>query len=116
MVGSLVDAEGNKIDPCASYTSRGRPCPSFITVGVDGKTDIVSVQTLLDAVGISSLDLIGGSIGGVANNTLRDSGLVLLLSISYSNYYLPATFGGGTLLGTGSFNASRADYSYRVSM
>lgn len=112
----MVDELGAKIDPCAAYASRGRACPSFIKVGVDGFPDIIALQSLLDAVGVNSLDEIGGQRGGVANETLRFSGVIILLSISYSNFYLPATFGGSTLLGTNSLNGSRAEYSYRVSM
>ena len=116
MSGYMVDPNGNKIDPCDAYTRRGRVCPSYIAVGRDGLPDIFAVQSLLDAVGINSLDEVGGARGGQANETLRYAGLVILLSISYSNFYLPATFGGSTLLGTNSFNGSRAEYNYRVSM
>jgi hypothetical protein len=116
MAGYMVDPSGNRVDPCDAYTQRGMACPSFIRVGVENQQDILALQSLLDAVGIRSLDEVGGERGGLGNETLRYSGLVLLLSISYSNYYLPATFGGSTLLGTNSLNDSRVDYSYRVSM
>lgn len=116
MAGYMVDPNGNRIDPCDAYTRRGMACPSFIAVGVQDKEDIFALQSLLDAVGIASLDEAGGERGGLGNETLRYSGLVLLLSISYSNFFLPATFGGSTLLGTNSFNGSLAQYSYRVSM
>lgn len=116
MAGYMVDPNGNRIDPCSAYTQRGMACPPNITIGVEGKQDIFALQSLLDAVGIASLDEVGGGRGGLGDETLRYSGLVLLLSISYSNYYLPATFGGSALLGTNSLNDSRVDYSYRVSV
>ena len=116
MEGSMVDTQGRTIDPCDAYTSRGRVCPDFVAVGRAGSPDIFPLQSLLDAVGLRSLDEVGGERGGRSNETLRFSGLILLLSISYSNYFLPATFGGSTLLGTNSFEPSLAKYSYRVSV
>ena len=44
---------------------------------------------------------------------LRYSGLVILLQLSYTNYYLWSYFGGTSLLGTGSWNGSRVDYFYQ---
>ena len=74
------------------------------------------LQTLLDAAGIGSLDSAGGDIGGRANQTLRYAGIVVLLQLTYSNYYLPPLGGGLSSQGTGSFNGSQVRYSYSVTV
>lgn len=44
------------IDPCAAYVRRGLQCPSYVKLGVGGAQDIVAVDTLLEAAGVTSID------------------------------------------------------------
>ena len=99
--GAILDTSGRAVDPCAPYARNGFACPSFITVGAAGQEDIFSIWTLLDAAGVGSLDDDGGDGGGRANETMRSSGIVMLLQISYTNYFLTTVIGGATLPGTG---------------
>lgn len=62
--GKMLDQSGKPIDPCAPYANtrrfppNGVPCPtSVVAVGVSGRRDIVTIATLLQAAGISSLDV-----------------------------------------------------------
>jgi hypothetical protein len=104
MGGSMVGPDNDPIDPCAAYASTSSgfnaPCPSFINVGVPGTRDIIAVQTLLEAAGIASLDQVAGTDPDLSEQTLRDSGLVLLLQIQYDNFF--------------SFNSSNVQYTYDV--
>jgi len=104
MAGGIEGTANDDADPCAPYAPYAAGCPSFVAVGVSGKRDIVPIKALLNAAGIQSLDQVAGSDPSLANETLRYSGLVLLVNIVYSNRYLD----------TGSFNASVVRYSYRV--
>lgn len=91
MPGSLVDGKGNPINPCNAYIQRGLPCPSVVSVGVSGAPDIVPVAALLEAAGVPSLDQAGSVDGqsgpGNAGQSLRYSGLILFVQITYTNYF-----------------------------
>ena len=92
-------------DPCAAYAPYAAGCPPFVAVGVAGARDIVPIKALLNAAGIASLDQVAGTDPALANETLRYSGLVLLVNIDYSNRFVD----------TGSWNTSEVRYTYRVS-
>jgi hypothetical protein len=92
-------------DPCAAYAPYAAGCPGFVAVGVAGARDIVPIKALLNAAGIASLDQVAGTDPALANETLRYSGLVLLINIDYSNRFVD----------TGSWNTSDVRYTYRVS-
>ena len=94
------------VDPCAVYAPFAAGCPPFVAVGVQGKRDIVAVKTLLQAAGIASLDQVSGTDDALSNETLRYGGLILVINIDYSNYYV----------NTGSFNTSDIRYTYRVTV
>ena len=117
MTGRMIGPEGQTIHACDAYTRRGMACPPFISIGQPGRHDIFSIQSLLDAVGIASLDEVGGGIAGLDDGTLRYGGFVVLLSITYSNYFLPDTFGlrHALAFGTSSFDDNSVSYVYRVS-
>lgn len=89
MVGRLVGKDGKDVTPCDAYAGTASGCPSFIAAGAVGKPDIVSMRTLLQAAGIESLDTEAGSVASLRGNTSRSEGKVLLVSISYSNYFAP---------------------------
>ena len=105
MAGSLVGVDGRAMDPCDDYAAIGLPCPPAVRVGVPGKPDIVPVQTLLRAAGVSSLDQRAGELGVLLDETLRFSGMVVVLSIEYSNY----------LSRTGSWQEGTVGYRYVAS-
>lgn len=89
MTGRLVGKDGRDITPCDAYTGSPSGCPSFIAAGAGGKPDIVSMRTLLQAAGIDSLDTEAGTVASLRGNTSRSEGKVLLVSISYTNYFAP---------------------------
>lgn len=107
MAGRLVGKDGKNLDPCDAYAGTPGGCPSFIAAGAVGKPDIVSVRTLLRAAGIDSLDTEAGTVASLRGNTSRVEGKVLLLSISYSNYFAP--FLGFD--GTGSYDWSTVRFA-----
>ena len=116
MAGRLLDASGKVIDACASYSIYGPDaCPDFIAVGVSGYPDILSIRTLMQAAGVTTLDLPSGTDDDDAEQftSSREAGIVLVLDISYSNFYL----GGGSsaALGSGSLSTSKVSYTYKVS-
>ena len=111
--GKLVDSNGNQLDPCLAYYQKGYSCPSYVKIGQIGAADIFPLQSLLTAAGISNLDSGGGDGGGLANETIRLSGIVILVQLSYTNYFLSSYVGGSLLLGTSSFNSSFVEYFYR---
>lgn len=101
MPGRLVDASGAVLNACDDYTQQGWPCPAVISVGaVGGSADIVPLRTLLRAAGIASLDAQAGGL----NESFRYGGLVLVLSVEYSNFWLD----------TSSFSEARFTYTYSV--
>jgi hypothetical protein len=105
MSGSLVGADGRAIDPCDDYRQLGLDCPPAVRVGSPGRADIIPVQTLLRAAGVGSLDQRAGELGPLQNETLRFGGLVVVLSIEYSNY----------LSQTGSWSEGAVGYRYVAS-
>ena len=106
MAGNIQGYSGQDdyADPCAPYVAYRAGCPSFVAVGVSGLRDIVPLKSLLNAAGISSLDQVAGTDPTLSNETLRYSGLVLLVEIFYSNQFVD----------TGSYNTSDIRYTYRV--
>ncbi|KAK5578685.1 hypothetical protein RB653_008358 [Dictyostelium firmibasis] len=71
--GQLLDSDGNPMS---------LPPPNI--VGVKGSPDIMSLQGILTAAGVESLDS-----EGLANKsrTIRDDGILILCFITYSNTY-----------------------------
>ena len=113
MAGYLIDPDGNVLDACTSYTRRGIPCNPAVSVGVDGKTDVFTLSTLLESAGVSSLDHAGGGkLGGISGSNLRLSGLVLFLEIRYSNYRLDLTHAKGT----GTVDERKVVYTYHATV
>jgi hypothetical protein len=93
--GQVIGQGGVTIDPCAFYKrlNPSAPCPSntepqasptkYISVGLPGVPDIISLGTLLEAAGISSLDVTGIP----ATDSLRYGGLTLVVEINYDNFF-----------------------------
>lgn len=50
------------------------------------ENDIVPLRALLNAAGIKTLDEVSGTSAGVAGDTRRRSGVVLLVTVHYTNY------------------------------
>lgn len=100
--GSLIDVNGNPVDPCNFYHRRNpaAACPlnvdspvanatHYISVGVRNVPDIIAVGTLLEAAGVSSLD----ETGLPATDTHRYGGITLIVQMLYSNYWSSALDG-----------------------
>jgi hypothetical protein len=114
MAGFLLDRNSDPIDACAAY-SMYPSCPSFIAIGQQGDPDIISIRTLLDAAGIPSLDTLSGSDDAdVQTTSRREAGVVIVLDISYSNFYLGAQ-SSSLKLGSGTLDNSKVIYTYKVS-
>jgi hypothetical protein len=111
MRGGLLGADGSFLDPCAAYADFPAGCPSYIAVGSMGVRDIVSLRTLLRAGGVQTLDQAAGQTPTFAVQTSRYAGVVMVLTLSYTNYYLP---GGGVPFGTGSMDASVVEYGLQA--
>jgi hypothetical protein len=111
--GFLLDSDARVVDPCQSYAAYTAGCPAFITVGnrSRGDNDIVSLRTLLRAGGVQTLDQAAGQTPTFAVQTARYAGVVMVLTLSYTNYYLP---GGGVPFGTGSMDASVVRYGLQA--
>lgn len=81
--GSIVDIGGAALEPCDDYSARGYACDAGVKVGrVGAGPDILPMATLLRAAGIRSLD---DPLAGF-DESMRSSGVLLLLTIEYSNY------------------------------
>lgn len=95
--GRIVDPSGREMPVCVSSPSF--PCSNFpyLVFGVGGQVDNITLNTLLLAAGID-LDEVNPS--NTRQKTYRESGVVLLVTLSYSNAF--------------SFNQS--DYRYTMSV
>lgn len=109
MSGVLLGVDGEIIDPCDDYTSANLPCPTAgkdhsqftASFGTQGLRDIVPVASLLRAANLSSIDSIfDPKTKGL--ETMRATGLVLVVTIEYSNQ--------------GSYNPYKVGYIARVSL
>lgn len=102
--GKVLDQRSNAVDLCAPYTSVSLPCPQDVGLSsntTDGVRDLIPLGALLNAAGISYLDALGGGAeGGIAGRPKRLTGIVLLVTIDYTNYFLNKS----TSLGTGVIN------------
>ena len=108
MKGFMRSASGEFVNPCRPYAAFPGGCPDFIAVGNAGKPDIVSFATILEAAGVTTLDVPSTELG--SKNSVREGGLVILLEITYSNYF----HGVG---GTGSlFSEDEIVYTYSASV
>jgi hypothetical protein len=113
MDGALLDLNGDPMDPCIAYAGMAAGCPSFVTIGVTGALDIMPLKTLLLAGGLSTLDLPSSQLYAPLNNeTHRYAGVVVVLSIQYSNFMM----GDGQVPGTGTLNNYYVKYFYSVSI
>lgn len=81
MDGDLLDLDGKSVDVCSSYTRIGQPCPANITVGVAGTNDIIPLQALLNAAGVTNLDQVAGTLPNLRTRTRRSDGVVILLQV-----------------------------------
>ena len=85
MAGRLVDAAGATLDPCDDYTDQGWTCDPAVKVGrVGAGADILPLRSLLRAAGVASLD----DVVPALNETRRYAGMVLVVTIEYSNFWL----------------------------
>jgi ATP P2X receptor len=101
MPGKMIGQDGETINPCDDYTAMGWQCEPHVKIGlVNQGADVFPLATLLRAAGIASLEDISTAI----QETHRFAGLILVLSVQYSNYYLD----------TGSFKQSYYSYVYSV--
>ena len=104
MPGRIVDTTGAVLSPCDDYTELGFACDPAVKIGRVGvgaaAADIFPLRTLLRAAGIASLD----DQAGALPETRRWAGLILIVSIEYSNFYLT----------TGSWNEAAVQYTYSV--
>ena len=100
--GSIIDVNGNAVDPCSFYLKRNPAvaCPfnldspvanatNYIRVGARNVPDIIAVGTLLEAAGVSSLD----ETGLPMSDSYRYGGLTLIVQMSYDNYFSNALDG-----------------------
>ena len=81
MNGDLLDPAGRNVDVCDAYTRIGQRCPSYVAVGVAATNDIVPLQALLTAGGVTNLDWAAGSLSNLRNKTRRMDGVVVLLQV-----------------------------------
>eukprot|EP01132_Coremiostelium_polycephalum_P008552 gene8552-10516_t len=88
LAGKLLDSKGNDWTP-----------PEPNVVGVPGEDDILTLDTIIQAAGLDSLD-----DPGLANSSrsIRDDGLLIMCFITYSNTF--------------SFNPNRFRYTYQFSL
>jgi len=109
MQGRLLDTDGNEVNPCDDYKAWGQECPKnqppgvYVSIGELGYNDVLPLQTLLRAGGLKDgLDsYFDEDAKGVAE-TMRYSGIVVLLEIMYDN-----TIG---------YNTSDTRYTYNVNI
>ena len=86
----MEDKDGAHIDPCAAYLDTswhvgGSKCPEYVGVQAGG-SDIMPLQTLLDAAGLEDLDSPGGVTDKAGRvETFRYAGLILVVTITYYN-------------------------------
>ena len=113
---NVLTRVGHRIDPCAAYAARNFTCPSFVNVGSINAVDVLPLETLLSAAGVHNLDMGGGSGGGLPDESLRFSGIILLVQIEYTNFFLSDSSWPGDAPGTSSFDMDTVNYNYRVSM
>eukprot|EP01138_Halocafeteria_seosinensis_P000406 gb/GECG01000419.1/.p1 GENE.gb/GECG01000419.1/~~gb/GECG01000419.1/.p1 ORF type:complete len:506 (+),score=50.80 gb/GECG01000419.1/:1-1518(+) len=85
--GRLLDTQGNVVDPCRAYGKRGVACPDYIHIGKPNEYDVMPMMTLLEAAGIDSLDSAAGDVGVIQTETLRVSGMALLVEVAYDNFF-----------------------------
>lgn len=115
MIGRLLDTKSKPFNPCSAY-SMYPDCPEYVAVGVSGLPDIVSIRTLLEAAGVSSLDALSGSDDAdIQTTSMREAGVVLVLDIAYSNFYLGGSSSSSVALGSGSLDNSHVVYTYKIS-
>lgn len=104
MTGSLVDQDGNTVDPCDDYKAWNQTCPKnnqvYIDIGDLGHNDVFPLQTLLRAGGINLDEFF--EMKGTLAESIRYAGIVMLLQIQYDN--------------TKTANQSRIEYTYRVTV
>jgi len=85
MPGKLLDQNGNAMNPCDDYTEQGWVCDPHVKIGlVNQGADVMPLRTLLRAAGINSLEETSPAI----KETHRYAGLILVVSVQYSNAYL----------------------------
>ena len=110
LAGRMFSSRGDVVDACEAYRGNpgGAPCPAAVALGAPGKTDTVSIATLLAAAGVPSLDAPSAEDASVS---LREAGLILLVDVSYSN----AMMARGVIPGTGTLNTNTVEYTLRVS-
>jgi hypothetical protein len=133
MSGEMRDKNGRPFDPCSVYRADGLDCPASrpnalggftpgVNVGVLGFPDVIPIKALMVAAGVPTLDAIAGSENADAANqraSLRQQGMLLILDISYSNYFRGRTVPGAEIGdvpvgGTGSYDSSVVRYTYRA--
>lgn len=108
MGGQLLGRNQAPLDVCAPYAGMAAGCPAVVAVGVPGKPDTIPVASLLAAAGIASLDAPSGFDG----KTYRQSGLSLIVGLTYSNYRLASA--EAAVPGTGTFDTGEVQYTYTV--
>lgn len=90
----------NTVDPCWPYSQHGHPCPVTVSTSLSatsGLPNSIPLGALFKAAGLDSLDVVGGATrGGSKGATIRLSGLILLINIDYTNYYLSQGVSIGT--------------------
>jgi ATP P2X receptor len=105
MNGKILDLNGNLLNPCDDYTALNLTCPSYISLGNYDNNDIIPIQTLLRAAGIGSLEEVSGNIDeSFSTSTKRMTGIVLVIQIVYSNYFVV----------TSSWSQNTFSYTYNV--
>ncbi|RYG56570.1 hypothetical protein EON66_02585 [archaeon] len=95
MSGELLDSNGEPMDPCIAYTLKQLPCPYYVNVGKQDAKDIVPLRALMLAAGIDNLDTQTSNMTGL-NDTRRYDGVVIIINIYYTNYYLKQAYAPGT--------------------
>jgi len=98
MTGRLLGPNNELTDPCEAYRAFPAGCPSFVNIGDRTKaaSDILALRTLLNAGGVETLDQVAGASSSLNSQTKRNAGVVIVINILYTNFYLP---GGGIPFG-----------------
>lgn len=88
MCGTLQDEAGEEYDPCDDFPPHA--CPQSVAPAAGGKTGslgaLIPLRSLLRAAGIPSLDAAGIVDAAGAVQSYRSVGVVLLLSVEFSNF------------------------------
>ena len=109
LLGTLLDSNGDPMDPCQGYITAGLACPADVGIGTLSGDDILPLKTLLLAAGIPNGNLDSPSDVD-PTKTYRQMGMILILAVHYTNYALSTK----TAYGTGYISEYEIRYFYTI--